>query len=79
MLSGRRSVACSGQQPRQFRDVRAAPGDRVPQNVEIASGLGRFDDTESILPSRHRQINGVGARDLKEDPRVRTTLVSLPS
>ena len=39
------------------------------QDVEISSGLGRLDHTEGVLPSRHRHINGVIARDLKEDPR----------
>ena len=49
------------------------------QDVEIASGLSRLDHTEGVLPAWHGQIDGVIARDLKEDPSVRTTLVSLPS
>jgi hypothetical protein len=49
------------------------------QDVKISSGLSRLDHAEGVLPSRHWHINGVIARDLKEDPRVRTTFVSLPS
>jgi hypothetical protein len=40
--------------------------------------LGCLDHAKAVLPSRHRQIDSVIARDLEEHPRVWATLVGLP-
>jgi hypothetical protein len=37
----------------------------LEQDLKITSSLGRLDQTETILLSRHRQIDGVIAGDLQ--------------
>src|SRR6266704_1311030 len=49
------------------------------ENGKIAPGLRRFDDAESVLLPRHRQILGVIASYLKENAAIRAALVGLPS
>jgi hypothetical protein len=49
------------------------------QNVEVASGLRGFDDSESVLLFRDRQVLRVFASDLEEDAAVRAAFVGLSS
>ena len=47
------------------------------QDLEIPSCLSRLDYAERVFLVRHRQIEGVVARDLQEDARVRAALIGL--
>ena len=47
------------------------------EDLEIPSGLGRFDHTERVLLSRHGQIDGVVTGDLQKHAGVRPALVGL--
>ena len=50
----------------------ATSAPRCAQRPAIAlhQDVSRVDHTEGVLPSRHRQINGVIARELNEDPPI---------
>src|SRR6516165_3636842 len=48
------------------------------QHLEIAAGLCPLDDLYGVLVARHREILDIVAGDLREDSRVRSSLVSLP-
>ena len=57
-------------------DSQGAPA-ALGQDLEISTGLRRFDDAEGVLLSGHRQIGCVVTGDLQEDSAVGATFVGL--
>jgi len=47
------------------------------QHLEIAARLRLFDDAKGVGLAGHRQILGIVAGNLQEDPTVRSTLIGL--
>src|SRR5215203_5551656 len=48
------------------------------EHLEVPTRLGGLDDTERVLLSRDRDINGIITRDLQEHAGIRSALVGLP-